>query len=64
MPGDQSSSETVVKRNPDFGNLPLHFIPNKGQVDEQARFYAKTSRYTLWMTMLMHWQWIAVAVPM
>jgi hypothetical protein len=50
MPGDQSSSGTVLKRNPDFGNIPLYFIPNQGQVNEKARFYAKTSRYTLWMT--------------
>ncbi len=50
MPGEQSSSGTVVKRNPDFGNIPLYFIPNQGQVNEKARFYAKTSRYTLWMT--------------
>jgi hypothetical protein len=39
-----------LKRDPDFGNIPLYFIPNKGQVDVKARFYAKTSRYTLWMT--------------
>jgi hypothetical protein len=36
--------------NPDFGKVPLYFIPNKGQVNEGAKFYAKTSRYTLWMT--------------
>ncbi len=35
---------------PDFGKIPLYFIANKGQVDEQARFYARTSRYTLWIT--------------
>jgi len=29
---------------------PLYFIPNKGQVNGKAKFYAKTSRYTLWMT--------------
>ncbi len=40
----------VVERVPDFGRIPLYFIPNKGQVDRKARFYAKTSRYTLWMT--------------
>jgi hypothetical protein len=28
----------------------LYFIPNKGQVNPEARFYAKTSHYTLWMT--------------
>ena len=33
-----------------FGKVPLYFIPNKGQVNEKAIFYAKTSRYTLWMT--------------
>ena len=40
----------TVKVNPDFGKIPLYFIPNQGQVNENALFYAKTSRYTLWMT--------------
>ena len=40
----------MVKRDPDFGNIPLYFIPNQGQVDGKARFYARTSRYMLWMT--------------
>jgi len=35
---------------PDFGKIPLYFIQNCGQVEEQALFYAKTSRYTLWVT--------------
>jgi len=35
---------------PDYGKIPLYFIPNKGQVDENVLFYAKASRYTLWMT--------------
>ena len=35
---------------PDFGKIPLYFIANKGQIDEQARFYARASRYTLWIT--------------
>jgi hypothetical protein len=39
-----------VKMDPDFGKIPLYFIPNKGQVHEKARFYARTSRYSLWMT--------------
>ncbi|NIM16851.1 MAG: hypothetical protein GTO45_33110, partial [Candidatus Aminicenantes bacterium] len=46
---DVKTSERV-KRAPDFGKIPLYFIPNKGQVDALARFYARTSRYTLWMT--------------
>jgi len=36
--------------NPDFGKIPLYFIPNEGQVDDEALFYAKASRYTLWLT--------------
>jgi len=36
--------------SPDFGKIPLYFVPNRGQVDETALFYAKTSRYTLWLT--------------
>ncbi|NIM18243.1 MAG: hypothetical protein GTO45_40200, partial [Candidatus Aminicenantes bacterium] len=39
-----------VKIDTEFGSIPLYFIPNKGQVNETAKFYAKTSRYTLWMT--------------
>jgi hypothetical protein len=33
-----------------FGKFPLYFIANKGQVNEKAVFYAKASRYTLWLT--------------
>jgi|GEM_PF-932068 len=33
-----------------FGKIPLYFIHNKGQVNKKAAFYAKTSRYTLWLT--------------
>ncbi|MBW1855721.1 MAG: SBBP repeat-containing protein, partial [Deltaproteobacteria bacterium] len=36
--------------DPDFGKIPLYFVPNEGQVDETALFYAKTSRYALWLT--------------
>jgi hypothetical protein len=31
-------------------DIPLYFIPNAGQVDEQALFYSKTREYTLWCT--------------
>jgi hypothetical protein len=34
----------------DFGKIPLYFIHNEGQVDEKALYYAKASRYTLWLT--------------
>jgi|GEM_PF-552795 len=33
-----------------FGTFPLYFITNKGQVNKKAMFYAKASRYTLWLT--------------
>ena len=32
------------------GEIPLYFIPNAGQVDKQALFYAQTQEYTLWCT--------------
>ncbi|MCK5057853.1 MAG: SBBP repeat-containing protein [Candidatus Aminicenantes bacterium] len=30
--------------------VPLYFIPNQGQVNEKALFYAGTPAYTLWIT--------------
>jgi hypothetical protein len=39
-----------VKLDTHFGRMPLYFISNNGQVNKQATFYAKTSRYTLWLT--------------
>jgi len=40
----------VSKIEPDFGRIPLYFIPNLGQVDQNVRFYARTALYTLWIT--------------
>ncbi len=34
----------------DFGDFPLYFITNKGQVHEKALYYARTPRFTLWLT--------------
>jgi hypothetical protein len=34
----------------DYGKIPLYFIPNRGQVHEEVLFYARASRYTLWLT--------------
>ena len=39
-----------VKPDINFGKIPLYFITNKGQVNGRAKFYAKASRYTLWLT--------------
>jgi hypothetical protein len=42
--------EISLKPDVNFGKIPLYFIPNRGQVHQKAVFYARTSRYTLWMT--------------
>ncbi|UCH96611.1 MAG: SBBP repeat-containing protein [Candidatus Aminicenantes bacterium] len=49
-PGERPLNPVVVKQDPDFGTIPLYFVPNQGQVDEKVRFYARTPRYTLWIT--------------
>jgi hypothetical protein len=43
-------SSGTVKTDLNFGKFPLYFIFNKGQVNKKAKFYAKASRYTLWLT--------------
>jgi hypothetical protein len=40
----------TVKPDLNFGKFPLYFIANKGQVNKKAKYYAKASRYTLWLT--------------
>ncbi|MCK4761737.1 MAG: SBBP repeat-containing protein [Candidatus Aminicenantes bacterium] len=45
-----SRAATAVKADLDFAKFPLYFIANQGQVNEKARFYAKASGYTLWLT--------------
>lgn len=44
------TSLSAVKPDLNFGKFPLYFITNKGQVNQMAAFYAKASRYTLWLT--------------
>ena len=41
----QNLEETIS-----FGEIPLYFIPNAGQMDKQALFYSRTKEYTLWCT--------------
>ncbi|MGD2085439.1 MAG: SBBP repeat-containing protein [Candidatus Aminicenantes bacterium] len=51
IPWDRQQNSTAeVKPEVNFGKIPLYFIFNKGQVNQQAKFYAKASRYTLWLT--------------
>jgi len=40
----------AVTQDLNFGKFPLYFIVNEGQVNQKAKFYAKASRYTLWLT--------------
>ena len=44
--------QTVKTLEPriDFSEFPLYFVTNKGQVNGKAKFYARASRYTLWLT--------------
>lgn len=50
----QAGGETLkrvhlsLSSNPAYGNLPLYFIPGNGRGG--VRFYARTPRFTLWMT--------------
>lgn len=46
----KAAQKPRVKVEADFYKIPLYFIENRGQVNEQARFYAKTPGYTLWLT--------------
>lgn len=39
-----------LKMSHDYGKIPLYFIPNEGQVNDKTLFYARASRYTLWLT--------------
>jgi Leucine-rich repeat (LRR) protein len=41
---------TVGTISKDFGKVPLYFIANKGQMDERVSYFARTSKYTLWLT--------------
>ena len=49
-PTPPAKVKPALNAYPDFGKIPLYFVPNQGQVNKEALFYAKTSRYTLWMT--------------
>lgn len=44
------SPKISLTLDPGFGRFPLYFISNQGQVNKTVKFYAKTSRYTLWLT--------------
>jgi hypothetical protein len=39
-----------LRPDADFGNIPLYFIPNRGQADNRALFSARAAGFTLWAT--------------
>jgi len=50
---DLTSSQTKIlgtSSDMAFGDIPLYFIPNHGQIDSQVLYYAVTSKYTIWLT--------------
>jgi hypothetical protein len=49
IPAAGPSAPSLGRPNlsPEFGTIPLYFIPNQGQAGREVSFYAKTSRYTL-----------------
>jgi len=43
-------SASIAQPNVDYANVPIYFIPNKGQVHPDALYYAATPAFTLWVT--------------
>ncbi len=50
LQGERSKPGKTPKVDVNYGKIPIYFIPNEGQVDKRSAFYAKASRYTLWIT--------------
>ena len=49
-PAGRHTDSGSIARIIQAGDIPLYFIPNKGQADPRALYFAKTSRYMLWLT--------------
>ena len=47
--GQNTSNESNLP-SINFAEMSLYFIANKGQVNDKVKFYAKASKYTLWLT--------------
>ncbi len=48
LPGGPQPTAPALK--PDFGQLPLYFVENRGQVDERVAYYIQGSDKTLYFT--------------
>jgi len=47
---DVREASKTLKIDLNYGKIALYFIPNIGQVDEEALFFTKASKYTIWIT--------------
>jgi hypothetical protein len=45
-----SPSGSVLQTRPDFGRMPVHFIPNRGQIDGQAEYYLQGKDKTIFFS--------------
>jgi hypothetical protein len=43
-------STSPLNVEPDFGRMPLYFIPNRGQMDERVAYYVQGKDRTLYFT--------------
>ena len=49
-PGSPSFPSSSLRVEPDFGRMPLHFIPNLGQADERVDFYIQGKDKAVYFT--------------
>jgi len=49
-PTESIDSERKMKVQKDYGRIPLYFIENKGQIDEQVKFYEKSQGHNTFFT--------------
>ena len=49
-PGPPARLSPSVKVDADFGNLPVYFIPNRGQLDEHVAYYVQGKDKTVYFT--------------
>ena len=50
QPGNLQNTPEKLSSDQNWGNIPLYFIPNKGQFEKRAQYYSRTPAYTLWVT--------------
>ena len=43
-------SSTILQTRPDYGRMPVHFIPNRGQVEGRASYYIQGKDKTIFFS--------------